>query len=99
MKITGHRISIQTLLFQACLPTRQNGVETRDKAYFPLSYNARVTRGEMSARVSPRNLLALPILFPPCSSTCRAGYMAVESELIQRLNRGTIGDSTEICPA
>ena len=28
-----HRISIQTLLFQACLPTRQNGVENRDKAY------------------------------------------------------------------
>ena len=25
--------SIQTLLFQACLPTRQNGVENRDKAY------------------------------------------------------------------
>ena len=24
---------IQTLLFQACLPTRQNGVENRDKAY------------------------------------------------------------------
>ena len=29
-----NRISIQTLLFQACLPTRQNGVENRDKAYF-----------------------------------------------------------------
>ena len=27
-------ISIQTLLFQACLPTRQNGVENRDKAYY-----------------------------------------------------------------
>ena len=24
---------IQTLLFQACLPTCQNGVENRDKAY------------------------------------------------------------------
>ena len=24
---------MQTLLFQACLPTRQNGVENRDKAY------------------------------------------------------------------
>ena len=34
MKIISHRISIQTLLFQACLPTRQNGVENRDKAYF-----------------------------------------------------------------
>ena len=34
MKIIWHRISIQTLLFQACLPTRQNGVENRDKAYF-----------------------------------------------------------------
>ena len=33
MKITWHRISIQTLLFQACLPTRQNGIENRDKAY------------------------------------------------------------------
>ena len=33
MKIIWHRISIQTLLFQACLPTRQNGVENRDKAY------------------------------------------------------------------
>ena len=30
MKIIWHRISIQTLLFQACLPTRQNGVENRD---------------------------------------------------------------------
>ena len=34
MKIIWHRISIQTLLFQACLPTRQNGVENRDKAYY-----------------------------------------------------------------
>ena len=33
MKIIWHRISIQTLLFQTCLPTRQNGVENRDKAY------------------------------------------------------------------
>ena len=33
MKIIWHWISIQTLLFQACLPTRQNGVENRDKAY------------------------------------------------------------------
>ena len=33
MKIIWHRISIETLLFQACLPTRQNGVENRDKAY------------------------------------------------------------------
>ena len=33
MKIIWHRIPIQTLLFQACLPTRQNGVENRDKAY------------------------------------------------------------------
>ena len=33
MKIIWHRISIQTLLFPACLPTRQNGVENRDKAY------------------------------------------------------------------
>ena len=33
MKIIWHRISIQTLLFQACLPTRQNGVENRGKAY------------------------------------------------------------------
>ena len=32
MKITWHRISIQALLFQACLPIRQNGVENRDKA-------------------------------------------------------------------
>ena len=30
MKIIWHRISIQTLLFQACLPTRQN----REKAYY-----------------------------------------------------------------
>ena len=34
MNIIWHRISIQTLLFQACLPTRQNGVENRDKAYY-----------------------------------------------------------------
>ena len=33
-EIIWHRISIQTLLFQACLPTRQNGVENYDKAYF-----------------------------------------------------------------
>ena len=33
MKIIWHRISKQILLFQACLPTRQNGVENRDKAY------------------------------------------------------------------
>ena len=33
MKIIWRRISIQTLLFQACLPTRQNGVENRDTAY------------------------------------------------------------------
>ena len=39
MKVIWHRISIQTLLFQACLPTRQNGVENRDKAY--LDGNAR----------------------------------------------------------
>ena len=37
MKIIWHRISIQTLLFQACLPTRQNGVENRDKAYYARS--------------------------------------------------------------
>ena len=34
MKIIWHRISIQTLLFQACLSTRQNVVENRDKAYW-----------------------------------------------------------------
>ena len=38
MKIIWHRISIQTLLFQACLPTRQNGVENRDKAYCQALY-------------------------------------------------------------
>ena len=32
MKVIWHLISIQTLLFQACLLTRQNGVENRDKA-------------------------------------------------------------------
>ena len=36
MKIICHRI--QTLLFQACLPTRQNGVENRDKAYSELIF-------------------------------------------------------------
>ena len=36
MKIIWHRISIQTLLFRACLPTRQNGVENRDKALITL---------------------------------------------------------------
>ena len=34
IKIIWHRISIQTLFFQACLPTHQNGAENRDKAYF-----------------------------------------------------------------
>ena len=43
MKIIWHRISIQTLLFQACLPTRQNGVENRDKAYFWFLKRARHT--------------------------------------------------------
>ena len=33
IKIIWHRISIQTLLFHARLPPRQNGVENRDKAY------------------------------------------------------------------
>ena len=33
MRIIWHRIFIQTLLFQACLPTRQYGVENRDKNY------------------------------------------------------------------
>ena len=32
-KIIRHRILIQTLQFYACLPTRQDGVENRDKAY------------------------------------------------------------------
>ena len=31
--IIWHRIFIQTQLFQVCLPTRQNGVENRDKAF------------------------------------------------------------------
>ena len=34
LKIIWHPISVQTLLFRACLPTRQNGVENRDKAYY-----------------------------------------------------------------
>ena len=42
MKIIWHRISIQTPLFQACLPTRQNGVENRDKAYAQLDISAEV---------------------------------------------------------
>ena len=34
MKIIWHQIFIQTLLFQGLFfPTRQNGVENRDKAY------------------------------------------------------------------
>ena len=37
MKIIWHRISIQTL--PACLPTRQNGVENRDKAYLHVSFD------------------------------------------------------------
>ena len=35
MKIIWYRSSIQTLWFQACLPTRQNGVKNRDQAYCP----------------------------------------------------------------
>ena len=31
---------MQTLLFQACLPTRQNGVENRDKAYYYMAGSA-----------------------------------------------------------
>ena len=34
MKIIWHLISIQTLLFQTCLPTLQNGVKNRHKAYW-----------------------------------------------------------------
>ena len=30
---------MQTLLFQACLPTLQNGVENRDKAYCSQIFN------------------------------------------------------------
>ena len=33
MKISSHRIPIQTLYFKTCLPTRQNGVGNRDKVY------------------------------------------------------------------
>ena len=43
MKIIWHRIFIQTQLFQACLPTRQNGVENRDKAYCSIYYNSCIT--------------------------------------------------------
>ena len=39
MKIIWHRISIQTLLFQACLPTRQSGIENCDKAYLHVSFD------------------------------------------------------------
>ena len=38
MKVIWHMISIQTLLSQACLPTRQNGVEYRDKAYYSTTF-------------------------------------------------------------
>ena len=34
-KVICHRIPIQTLLFLATLPTRQDGTENHDKAYFP----------------------------------------------------------------
>ena len=35
-KIICDRISIQTLLFQACLPTRKKCVKNRDKAIFKI---------------------------------------------------------------
>ena len=41
---SSRRISIQTLLFQACLPTRQNGVENRGKAYHRIVDNSEVSR-------------------------------------------------------
>ena len=43
MKIIWRRISIQTLLFQACLPTRQNGVENRDKVYTARHYRSEIS--------------------------------------------------------
>ena len=42
MKIIWHRISIQTLLFHACLPTRQNGVENGGKAYLNGSQSKKI---------------------------------------------------------
>ena len=51
MKIICHRISIQTLLFQAYLPTRQNGVENHDKGYY-LSGRATVQYFTFFMRVS-----------------------------------------------
>ena len=41
LKIICHRICI--LLFQTCLPTRQNGVENRDKAYCSPQDKVRLT--------------------------------------------------------
>ena len=44
MKVIWHLISIKTLLFQACLPTCQNGVENCDidKAYLSESKRTRL---------------------------------------------------------
>ena len=64
MKIIWHRISIQTLLFQACLPTRQNGVENRDKAYLrhcvTLIVTLKLQRSKQTPPPPPR-LQARPI--------------------------------------
>ena len=51
MKVISHRISIQSLLFQTCLPTRQNGV---DKAYlFPMeNYFTAATKRVISSMQS-----------------------------------------------
>ena len=55
IKIIQHRISIQTLLFQACLPTRQNGVENRDKVYWNSCIRNFVCRGKEWKRAFTSN--------------------------------------------
>ena len=47
MKIISHRISIQTLL----LPTRQNDVENRDKAYLMPRLGSRAVCGHTRDRI------------------------------------------------
>ena len=69
MRIIWYRISIQTPLFQACLPTRQNGVENRDKVIYLTQFLDTVLKdnqsricyisGPLLERVSKFNLLGV----------------------------------------
>ena len=59
---------MQTLLFQACLPTRQNGVENRDKAYFVVDLYLSAVKGSIKRLQHHQKLLNPRVSddFAPC---------------------------------